>query len=294
MPARIGYCFAVMFEIPGDCKLRGEYGGMAADWTVAQDYFRYDEAEQDRWRRLYRRQSRLVENYGAPVFLKALARLGMAEAIPDFGAVSTLLISATGWRLVAVPGLIPNDVFFDHLARRQFPVCRWLRREAELDYLVEPDVFHDFFGHVPMLLDPVFARFLEAYGLTGRQALATGGIDYLARLYWYMVEFGLIETPRGLRALGAGLLSSAGETVHCIDSPKPHRIGFEEMRVMRTHYRIDRYQATYFVLRDLDTLYPAIDRDLAPLFHALDQLPALEPTQILDTDRIYSRSDRAA
>lgn len=285
---------SAMFQVPGTCKLRGDYAGMAADWTVGQDYHRYDAAQQDRWRRLYRRQSKLIETYAAPVFAAALAKLGMAEAIPDFGAVSDVLASATGWRLVAVPGLIPNDVFFDHLARRQFPVCRWLREEAELDYLVEPDVFHDFFGHVPMLLDPAFARFLEAYGLRGQRAAASGGIDYLARLYWYMVEFGLIETPCGLRAFGAGMLSSAGETVRSIDSSAPHRIRFELPRVMRTRYRIDRYQECYFVLRTLDELFSAIDRDLTPLFSALDRLPTIEPMEILDTDRIYPQNERAA
>ena len=217
--------------------------------------------------------------------------VGQAEVIEQILAA---IFTRGHCLLVGVPGLIPNDIFFGHLARRQFPVCRWIRNESELDYLVEPDIFHDFFGHVPMLMDPVFAGFLEVYGQRGPQAQAEEAIDYLARLYWYMVEFGLIETPQGLRAIGAGMLSSAGETVYCIDSPEPHRIGFDLTRVMRTRYRIDTYQQTYFVLRSLDELYAAIDRDFSELYRRLKRMSVLEPTGVIEGDRVYSRGSLAA
>src|SRR2546423_2986353 len=183
-----------------------------------------------------------MPNYACDEFCAALAVLNYGEGIPRFDVINAKLEPATDWRLVAVPGLVPDLVFFDHLAHRRFPVTVWLREPEEFDYIVEPDIFHDFFGHVPMLFDPVFANYMQAYGRGGIKAHALGAIEMLARLYWYTVEFGLIETPKGLRAYGSGILSSRGEVAYCVDSPEPHRIGFDLLRIMRTLYQIDTFQ----------------------------------------------------
>ena len=172
--------------------------------------------------------------------------------------------AATRWQLVAVPGLVPDLVFFDHLANRRFPVTWWIREEHEFAYIVEPDVFHDFFGHVPMLFDPMFADYMQAYGRGGVKAEHLGALQWLARLYWYTVEFGLIRTPQGLRNYGAGILSSPAEVEYAIRSPKPRRVLFDLRRIMRSQYRIDAYQETYFVIDSFQQLFDAT----GPRLHA--------------------------
>ncbi len=249
--------------------LRGDYSRAAADYTVTQDWQHYSGAEHALWGMLYGRQIDLIERYAAPEFLAGVRALGASPTqIPRFDDANRVLQATTGWRIVAVPGLIPEQTFFDHLAHRRFPVTVWIRRREELDYLVEPDVFHDFFGHVPLLTNPVFARFMQAYGEAGPKALATpGGLQMLARLYWYMVEFGLIRCSSGLRVYGAGILSSKGETVYSVESPRPQRLRFDLLRVMRTEYRIDEFQQTYFVLDSFEQLFGACyDTDFAPLY----------------------------
>jgi phenylalanine-4-hydroxylase len=283
-----------MFVVPGDHALRSDYSAKAADWTVPQDAESYGPAEHDRWRRLYRRQAQLLNAYAAPAVLSGLDILGIADSIPDFAIVNQRLEALTGWKLVAVPGLVPNDVFFTHLSKRQFPVSRWIREERELDYLVEPDIFHDVFGHVPMLTDPVFADFIEAYGHRGLEALAQGSLEKLTRVYWYMVEFGLMRTDDGLKAFGAGLLSSAAEIRHSIDSPTPHRIGFDMARVMRTTYRIDAFQRTYFVLDSVDDLFEATRCDLSALSSRIEGAPDLSPAHLARGDIIFSRGRHIA
>ena len=258
--------------------LRGDYARVGADYTLAQEWSRYTPEEHAVWAELYERQMRLLQRYAAPEVVHGARALGAsARQIPRFERVNRTLSAATGWQLVAVPGLIPEPVFFDHLAQRRFPVTVWIRRREELDYLVEPDVFHDFFGHVPLLTNPVFARFMQAYGQAGAKALAIeGGLPMLARLYWYMVEFGLIRTAGGLRAYGAGILSSKGETVYSVQSPEPQRLRFELTRVMRTDYRIDSYQRTYFVIDSFDELFHACyGTDFAPLYRRYAAQPAL-------------------
>lgn len=267
--------------------LRGDYSAMAADFTVPQGWERYDAAEHALWRELYDQQAALLPRYAAPEFLACLHHLDCRDGIPHFGRASDVLERATGWTLVPVPGLLPNDAFFSHLAERRFPVTNWLRRRDEMDYLVEPDVFHDFFGHVPLLMNPVFADYMQAYGQRGRQT-AAGDLERLTRLYWYMVEFGLIATPAGLRAYGAGMLSSQGETRFSIDSDQPHRVGFDLERVMRTRYRIDDFQRTYFVLDSFEQLFDATARDLEPVYRRLDRLPEVAAESLLDGDRVHS------
>jgi len=270
-----------------DHSLRGDYARKRADWTVDQDWSAYSAEEHDRWRRLYRRQIELVPGRACREYEQALRALPYEQGIPRFDAVNEPLERATRWRLVAVPGLLPDPVFFEHLAHRRFPVTVWLREEHEFDYIVEPDVFHDFFGHVPLLFDPVFADYMEAYGQGGLKAERLGGLKYLARLYWYTVEFGLIRTPDGLRNYGAGILSSPGEIRYAIESPQPRRVGFDLMRVMRSLYKIDTYQETYFVIDSFQQLFDATAPDFAPYYEELRPLAELAANAALPEDRLF-------
>jgi phenylalanine-4-hydroxylase len=268
--------------------LRGDYRRMRPDYTVEQDYSAYTDAQQDRWRRLYRRQIELVPGRACGEYEVSLRSLDYAAGIPRFEVVNRQLGAATGWRLVAVPGLVPDLVFFEHLANRRFPVTWWIREEHEFDYIVEPDVFHDFFGHVPMLFDPVFADYMEAYGRGGLKAEGLGSLRWLARLYWYTVEFGLVRTPQGLRVYGAGILSSPSEIDHAVHSPRPRRLAFDLHRVMRSLYRIDAFQETYFVIESFDRLFEATRPDFAPLYRELATLPELPANAVLPEDRLVS------
>lgn len=258
--------------------LRGDYSRANADYTVAQDWEHYSEEEHAIWAMLYRRQRALIERYAAPEFLHGTRSLAaLPDRIPRFDEANRIIERATGWRIVAVPGLVPDEVFFAHLAQQRFPVTVWIRRRDELDYLAEPDLFHDFFGHVPLLTNPVFARFMQAYGQAGPKAMATaGGLRMLSRLYWYMVEFGLIRTEQGLRVYGSGILSSKGETVYSLEDPKPQRLRFDLVRVMRTEYCIDEFQKTYFVLDSFQQLFDACyQTDFAPLYGRYAEQPPI-------------------
>ncbi len=269
-----------------DHALRGDYSRMRPDYTVDQDYARYTSAEQDLWKRLYARQSALVPKYGCGEFCDVLATLNFGAGIPRFDAINIRLNAATGWTVVAVPGLLPDDVFFTHLANRRFPVTVWLRSPEEFEYIVEPDIFHDFFGHVPLLFNKVFADYLEAYGKGGVKAKGLNALDYLARLYWYTVEFGLIRTPKGLRTYGAGILSSAGELPYCVESAKPQRIKFELLRVMQSNYKIDTFQETYFVIDSFHELFDATAPDFTPYYAVLKQRPDIAANATIPEDKL--------
>ena len=270
-------------------SLRGDYSRMRPDYTVDQDWEAYPQAEHELWRRLYRRQMSLVPRYACREFQQSLAALDFSSGIPRFDAVNAKLARATNWQLVAVPGLLPDLTFFEHLANRRFPVSVWIRTPEEFDYIVEPDIFHDFFGHVPLLFDPVFADYIQAYGRGGIKAHELGAIEMLARLYWYTVEFGLIETPRGIRTYGAGILSSGGELPYCIDSADPNRIGFDLLRIMQTRYKIDTYQETYFVIRDFKQLFDATAPDFTPYYAQLRGREPHAPSAVLASDKVYHR-----
>ncbi len=273
--------------------LRGDYSQARPDYTVEAHWRAYSADDHAIWRQLFQRQSAQVERYACDEFIHALKALKLDDRIPHFDQVNAILANATGWRIVAVPGLIPDDVFFAHLAKRQFPVTVWMRKPEELDYIVEPDLFHDFFGHVPLLFNPVFAGYMEAYGRKGPEALALNSVKLLARFYWYMVEFGLIRTPRGLRAFGAGMLSSHSELAYSVESPEPNRVRFNLERIMRTDYKIDAFQETYFVLDSFDELFAASQRDFAPLYAAYRDQPAFPAATILSTDDIIHKGRRA-
>lgn len=266
--------------------LRGDYSNAAPDYRVAQHYESYTADEQAIWRTLYQRQLGLLTEHAAPEFLAGLRLLGAdAGRIPVLAEASERLRRLTGFEVIGVPGLIPEEDFFAHLAERRFPVTVWMRRRDELDYLVEPDLFHDFFGHLPMLAHTVFANFIQAYGALGARARGRAQLRMLARLYWYTVEFGLVATSRGLRAYGAGILSSSGETVYATRASGPARIGFDLQRVLRTDYLIDAYQKIYFVVDDIEQLFDSVlEADFDALFAQAD-LPALAPDAKLATDQ---------
>ena len=269
--------------------LRGDYSHVGPDYSVPQPFAHYTAEEHDRWRRLYRRQMALMPRYAAHEFLDCIARLDAAGGIPDFARVNETLAGLTGFKIFAVPGLIPDDVFFDHLANRRFPVSWWIREESELDYLEEPDVFHDFFGHVPLLAHPVFADYMVEYGKAGPRAKAMNAIPLLSRLYWYTIEFGLIRTPEGLRVYGAGILSSKGETVYAVDSDKPNRIAFDLERVLSTEFRIDAYQETYFVIDSFEQLFHETHKPFGPLYERLTGQAPIAPGAVLAGDRVIHK-----
>lgn len=270
-------------------------GQAASDWTIPQDWASYSARDHATWDRLFERQSRMLRDRAAPEFLDGLDMLRLTSpGIPDFAALSDQLMRRTGWQVVAVPGLVPDRIFFEHLAHRRFVAGRFIRSPDQIDYLAEPDVFHDVFGHVPLLANPLFADYMQAYGQGGLRADSLGAIDRLARLYWYTVEFGLIRRDGDMKLYGAGILSSYGESVFALDDPSPHRIGFDLRRVMRTRYRIDDYQQSYFVIDSFEALLRAtVETDLAPLYRALDGQEDLEPDVVLPEDRLYSRGTQA-
>ena len=244
--------------------------GARPDWTLDQDWQAYAPAEHQVWMTLYERQARLLEGRACDAYLHGLDALDLHRGgIPDFARINAELTRLTGWTVVAVPGLVPDEVFFDHLANRRFPAGRFIRRPDQLDYLQEPDIFHDVFGHVPMLTDPTFADYMAAYGEGGLRALDRGQLHNLARLYWYTVEFGLLETAEGLRIYGAGIVSSHAESIFALDDPSPNRLGFDLERVMRTPYRIDDFQQVYFVIPSLQALLDATLQDFGALYRRL-------------------------
>lgn len=268
--------------------------GTRSDWTIDQDWQSYTPAEHQVWMTLYERQSRLLPGRACDAFLHGLDALDLHRGgIPDFSRINAELNRLTGWSVVAVPGLVPDAVFFEHLANRRFPAGRFIRRPAQLDYLQEPDIFHDVFGHVPMLTDPTFADYMQAYGEGGLRALDRGQLHNLARLYWYTVEFGLLDTPQGLRIYGAGIVSSHAESLFALDDPSPNRLGFDLERVMRTPYRIDDFQQVYFVIPSLQALLDATLQDFEALYGRLALSGDIPIAAIEPGDQAFTRGTQA-
>ena len=252
---------------------RGNYSRANADYTCTQDWASYTAADHDTYRRLYERQRALLPGLASQAFIDALPSLGASDRIPRFEEVNERLYKATGWELVGVPGLIPEVPFFTLLANRKFPVTDWIRKPEEFEYIVEPDIFHDLFGHVPLLFNPVFADYVQRYGQGGLKAQGLGSCEMLSRLYWYTIEFGLIREAGQLRAYGAGILSSSGELAYSVQSPEPQRIPLQLERTMRTRYKIDTYQQTYFVIDSFEQLFEMTAADFAPIYERLRGLP---------------------
>ena len=263
---------------------RGDYSRAGSDYTCAQDWRRYTDADHDTYRRLFERQSALLPGLAAQAFIDALPSLGVCDRIPRFDEINERLKPATGWEIVAVPGLIPERPFFDLLANRRFPVTDWIRTPEEFDYIVEPDVFHDLFGHVPLLFNPVFADYVQRYGAGGLKAHDLNAGELLSRLYWYTIEFGLIRQPDGLRAYGAGILSSSGELRHAVRSAQARRIALDLLRCMRTRYKIDDYQATYFVIDSFEQLFEMTAPDFTPLYEIVRSLGELDADASIASD----------
>lgn len=257
------------------------------DYTVPQNFHTYTQAEHNIWRTLYTRQRKILAGLACDAYLDGLEKLDLSAGIPDFESLSARLHALTGWRVVAVPGLVPDAVFFEHLANRRFPAGRFIRTPDDLDYLQEPDIFHDVFGHVPMLTNPVFADYMQAYGQGGMRALGLGALQNLARLYWYTVEFGLLQTGNGLRIYGAGIVSSFTESRYALQSPTPLRLAFSLPRVMRTPYVIDDVQKMYFVVPSLHTLLDVtVHTDFAPLYATLATTPDIPIGERLPDDTL--------
>jgi phenylalanine-4-hydroxylase len=263
--------------------------GAAPDWTIPQRWSDYSRAEHAVWNRLFARQRAQLQERAVPAFLAGIEALGMkASGIPRFEELNEALNPLTGWSVVAVPGLVPEDVFFRHLAHRQFVAGRFIRSASQLDYLKEPDVFHDVFGHVPLLADPVYARYMQAYGEAGsRLPEGSAALTQLARLYWYTVEFGLVRAGDRLKLFGAGIVSSNAESEYALDSPEPLRIGFDLKRTMLTDYRIDSFQKNYFVIDSFEDLVRRTSVDFRGLYRELEGIAPIAVATRLPTDRLY-------
>ena len=263
-----------------------------ATGIVEQPWDDYRDEDHATWATLYERQRDVLKGRACDEFIAAQDAMGMTpDHIPKFAELNEVLSKATGWTLIGVEGLLPELDFFDHLANRRFPVTWWIRRPDQIDYIEEPDLFHDLFGHVPLLMIPVFADYMEAYGRGGVKAHAIGAdaLQNLTRLYWYTVEFGLIRQKDGLRIYGSGIVSSKGESIHCLESDAPNRIGFDLERIMRTRYRIDTYQKTYFVIDSFEQLMDATRPDFTPIYEKLATLDSIPAGTVLETDHVFNR-----
>ncbi len=280
----------VEIDVPNNSVAAATLPPERPDWVIDQGWDRYSKEEHAVWKTLFERQARLLPGRACDEFVHGMQALPIgAESIPDFRRLSDVLMKRTGWQVVAVPGLVPDEVFFEHLANRRFPSGNFVRKPDQLDYLEEPDVFHDVFGHVPMLMNPTIADYIQAYGEGGLRALRLGHLKSLARAYWYTVEFGLVQQSDGLRIYGAGIASSYTESVFSLESASPNRLRFDLERVMRTNYRIDDFQECYFVIDHLNDLLELAQTDFAPIYARLECGPEYEPGDVAETDTVVSR-----
>jgi len=253
----------------------------AEDWTVPQHWNEFTAEDHWVWDTLFARQKNLLHDRAVGELEDGLELLRLSRSgIPNFDELNERLEPRTGWTVVAVPGLIPDETFLTHLAHRRFPAGNFIRSRQTLDYLEEPDVFHDVFGHVPLLAHPAAAALMQQLGQLGLAALSSGAIERFARLYWYTVEVGLARQEGRLRIYGAGIASSFGETHYSLESPRPHRLKFDLRRVLRTRYRPDDFQKSYFVIDRLDDLLDlGSAKDFLALCDDLDQLPDIDPAE---------------
>lgn len=263
---------------------------VGADWLEpAQTVYSSD--ENAIWDELYARQMKVLPGRAASAFLGGLDKLDLGRGgVPEFARLSVELGALTGWSIVPVPMLIPDHVFFWHLANRRFPAGNFIRSRETFDYIQEPDVFHDVFGHAPMLTDPVFADYMQEYGRAGWKAMRYNRLKALGALYWYTVEFGLILEEAGLRAYGAGILSGPTEAVFCLEAQSPNRIMLNVDRVMRTDYVISDLQPSYFVIESFKELYhDTVERDFDRLYKSLAPGFTYANTAVIDIDDVLHR-----
>lgn len=271
-----------------------DYPEMREDFTIDQYYDRYTQDDHAVWSKLMERQLRILPGRACREYMGAFKAMDMPlDRIPRFDDYSDMLMKASGWQIVAVPGLIPTQDFFKHLSEKRFPVTHWIRSKSQMDYLQEPDLFHDFQGHVPLLMNPIFANYMEAYGRGGLKALSLGTLDNIARLYWYTVEFGLIKNEDGLRIYGAGILSSKTESIFCLESSSPNRIAFNLRRLLRTDYRIDDFQETYWVVDNFEQLFEeTAGQDFAPIYKEIQGFPVYHAWEIAEGDEVLHTGTR--
>lgn len=256
-------------------------------FEIPQNWQNYSPEEHQIWCDLYDAQFPNMEKYACDEFFNGIEALDLhSNGIPNFELLNEKLFALTGWKIIAVEGLIPDYEFFLLLANRIFPAGHFIRSREQFEYISEPDIFHDVFGHVPLLTNPIFADYMAAYGEGGLRATEFDTLKELARLYWYTVEFGLIKTQNGIKVYGAGILSSPKETVFSIESAKPHRIKFDLLRLMQTDYRIYDLQDTYFVIEDFKELFDATLQDFAPIYKKVKSLPMIDPLDTINSDTI--------
>jgi phenylalanine-4-hydroxylase len=259
------------------------------DWLEPKqaDYSSDDDAI---WNDLFARQMDVLPGRAASAFMAGLQKLNLNRGgVPEFGKLSEDLSALTGWSVVPVPMLIPDHVFFWHLANRRFPAGNFIRTRETFDYIEEPDVFHDVFGHVPMLTDPVYADYMQEYGRAGWKAMRYNRLKALGALYWYTVEFGLIEEAGGIKAYGAGILSGPTEIVYATEAKSPNRIMLNVDRVMRTDYVISDLQPTYFVIESFDDLYrQTVERDFDRLYRSLHPGFTYANSAVIDLDNVVN------
>ncbi|AOE49842.1 phenylalanine 4-monooxygenase [Kangiella sediminilitoris] len=249
-----------------------------AKQTDSKGFIDYTFEEDKTWEFLYKRQMPAIEDRACKEYIRGLEILGLSEKyVPQLPDVNRELRKATGWEVAAVPALIPFGEFFELLANKKFPAATFIRKKEEIDYLQEPDIFHEIYGHCPLLTDPVFAEFVHNYGKLGLNASKQERL-YLARIFWFTVEFGLIQQSQGLRIYGAGILSSIGETIYSLESDKPERKPFDLMTALRTPYRIDIYQTVYFVIKQFEDIYAAMDSSIINKIHEAIELGDFKPT----------------
>jgi phenylalanine-4-hydroxylase len=274
-------------------KLRADEhpADMRPDFTFDFDPANYTETDHAMWAKLCKRQRPLLENRACDEFLEAINRLKITEGdkIPDWRRVSDILEKSSNFKLVTVPGYIPPMAFLEHLSKRQFPVTWWIRPPEKIDYLVEPDIFHDLFGHVPMLALPVFADYMQQFGLGAVKAGKLGADKEIERLYWFTVEFGLIQQKNGLRIYGAGIVSSKTESVYCLESPVPNRVGFDLERIMRSDYYIHDVQKTYFVIDSFEQLFEKTKPDFTPIYQKVKSMPVIPDGALIPSDKIITK-----
>lgn len=258
---------------------------------IEQNWGAYSASDHNTWKTLYNRQLETLKARVCEEYLEGLKTLHLvADTVPDFAQMNKYLRAATGWEVLAVPGLIASKPFFSMLANRQFPAGTFIRTPEQLDYLEEPDIFHDVFGHIPLLSNCAYANYMQEYGRAGLAALEHKGIKFLARLNWYTIEFGLIKNNGEVKAYGAGIMSSYGEAKYLFNDPSANWLQFEIDRVLRTGYYIDDLQASYFTIDSFESLFKqCIERPFIPLYEKFRAMPALTPFEIVEGDTVLRK-----
>lgn len=272
-------------------NLRGDYANANADGTIDFKWEQFKPEHHEMWRFLYNRTLPALQNRACAEYLQGIKNLGFdqEDGIPHFDRVNEKLHKLTGWQIVTVPGLVSAEDFFPMLTARKFPMTTFIRTPEEVDYLEEPDIFHEMFGHVAMLANPLFADYSQAFGEGGVKAQKLGYLSQLEALYWFTIEFGLIATPEGRRIYGAGITSSIGESIHCLSDKATH-IAYDVKRIMRQKYRIDTYQNQYFVIDSFEQLLDSTKPDFTPYYEENAKLPPVEIECTLPTDTILQKA----